>query len=106
MSCDVDYFFDEHFFDIRFWDWEYYENKCNFTLDKTKLSRSEIPRRHRRHTKIWFTYHGAVPILVCDILHIVQSLNLKAMGDHTCLENIVVTGKCGLYTKLEIWNGN
>ena len=72
MSCDV--FYDEHFFDIRFWDWGYYENKCNITLDKAKLSRSGIPRRHRRYNKTWFTYHGAVPILVCDILHIVQPI--------------------------------
>ena len=43
MSCDVHYFFDEHFFDIRFWDREHYENKCNITLDKTKISRSEVP---------------------------------------------------------------
>ena len=61
MSCDV--FYDEHLFDIRFWDWEYYENKRNITLDKTKLSRSGIPGRHRRYSKIWFAYHGAVPIL-------------------------------------------
>ena len=80
--------------------------QCNITLDKTELSRSEIPRRHRRYNKIWFTYHGAVPILVCDILRIVQSLNLKAMGDHTFLENIVVTGECGSYTQLELWSGS
>ena len=49
---------------------------------------------------------GAVPILVCDILHIVQSLNLKSMGDHTFLEYVVVTGNCGVYTQLEIWNGS
>ena len=36
MSCDVLY--DERFFDIRFWDWGYYENKCNITLDKKTIS--------------------------------------------------------------------
>ena len=90
MTCNVDYWFDEHVFDIRFWDWEHYENKCNITFDKTKLSRSEIPRLHRRCNKIWFTYHGALPILVCDILHIVEKLNLKAMYDHRFLEVVSV----------------
>ena len=36
MTCNVHYWFDEHFFDIRFWDWEHYENKCNITFGKTK----------------------------------------------------------------------
>ena len=34
MSRDSKYVFDQHFFDIRFWDWEHYENTCNITLDK------------------------------------------------------------------------
>ena len=106
ISCDVNYFFDEHFFDVRFWDWEYYENKCNITLDKTKLSRSTVPRMHRRCNRIWFTYNGALPVLVSDIIHIIQCLNLRAMGDHRFLEHVVVTGQQGLYTEIEIWNGS
>lgn len=106
MSCDLKYFFDEHFFDVRFWDWEYYENKCNITLDKTKLSRSPIPRMHRRCNKIWFTYNGALPILVSDIIHIIQCLNLRALGNHIFLEHVVVTGQQGLYTEIEIGNGS
>ena len=50
MGCDV--FGDEHFFDVRFWEWEHYENKCNITIDKTKLSKAGIPRRHRRYNKL------------------------------------------------------
>lgn len=104
ISCDVKYFFDEHFFDVRFWDWEYYENKCNITLDKTKLSRSTVPRMHRRCNKIWFTYNGALPVLVCDIIHIIQCLNMKAMGDHRYLASVRVVGRRDLYTEIEIGN--
>ena len=32
MSCDI--FGDEHFFDVRFWEWEHYENKCNIRINK------------------------------------------------------------------------
>ena len=73
---------------------------------KKKLSRSEIPRMHRRYNRIWFTYHGELPILVCDIIHIVQSLNVRAMYDHRFLEDVIVTGRSGIYTKIEIWNGS
>ena len=84
MSCGVDHFFDEHFFDARVWEWEYYENKCNITLGKTQLSRSPIPRMHRRCNKIWFTYNGALPILVSDTIHSIQCLHLRAMGHYIC----------------------
>ena len=79
--------------------------KCNITIDK-KLSRSEIPRMHRRYNRIWFTYNGALPVLVCDILHIIQCLNTKAMYDHRYLESIDVTRQRGLYTEIRIGNGS
>ena len=75
-------------------------------LGKTKLARSPIPRMHRRCNKIWFTYNGSLPILVSDIIHIIQCLNLRAMGDHRLLEHVVVTRQQGLYTEIEIWNGS
>ena len=110
ISCDRDYWFDEHYFDLprkygKDYIWERIEKKLNIQIIRKSRSRSVIPRRHLRYNKIWFIWKGALPILMCDMLHVVQTLNVKAQYDHRFLE-IIHLSKGADYDNIELWCGS
>ena len=108
ITCNSEYWFDEFYFDLpRKYGhdliWNDVENKLDITIIKKKLSRSIVPHRHRRYNKIWFIWNGTLPILMCDMLHIIQTLNLKAQYNHRFLERITVSRKYGDYDQIELF---
>ena len=111
MTRDSEYWFDEHYFDLprkygKGWVWAHMEKKLNVQIEKKTISRSVVPHRHQRCNKIWFIWKGALPILMCDMLHVIQNLNVKAQYDHTFLEHFRVSGKEGRYDRIEVWCGS
>ena len=93
LGCDYDYWFDEHFFDIsmrKYGDdiWLKIQKKLNITIHNFELSRSPICNKHKRYNELWLTYHDPLPIRACDIIYLIEEMNIKALYDHTYIENI------------------
>ena len=64
------------------------------TIDKFVLSRSPVCKRHNRSNQLWKTYHDPLPIRVCDIVHLIEEINIKALYNHTILTSIC---NCGFH---------
>jgi hypothetical protein len=98
LQCDCDYFYDEHFFDISMNTygsdiWSKLQNHLNITIHKSVLSRSPICNKHNRYSQIYLTYNDQVPVRVCDIIYLLQELNIKALYSHRFLEKIYLNGE-------------
>ena len=68
--------------------------RLNITIDKFVLSRSPVCKQHNCYNQLWITYHDPLPIRVCDIVHLIEEMNIKALYNHTILTSI---SNCGYY---------
>ena len=68
--------------------WLKLQHKLNITISKFVLSRSPICKQHKRYNQLWLTYHDTLPIRVCDIVHLIEERNIKALYNHTFIASI------------------
>ena len=52
------------------------------------LSRSPACKQHDSYNQLWITYHDPLPIRVCDLVHLIEEMNIKALYNYTILTSI------------------
>ena len=73
--------------------WLKLQHKLNIIINKFVLPRSPICKQHKRYNQLWLTYHDPLPIRVCDIVHLIEEMNIKSLYNHTYLASISNYGR-------------
>ena len=56
------------------------------------LSRSPLCKQHNRFNHLWLTFHDPLPVRVCDMVHLIEEMSIKALYNHKIVASISKPG--------------